>query len=108
MKRFYFRKKSLGLLTAVGFLFWFAEADADPGRYPQFAQQQPSTGAAPEFIYLDQLVDEILQQKRPVIIDVRSLEEYQEAHIKGSISIPLSEISSRLAAFPKDRPVVLY
>lgn len=85
-----------------------AEASADPSRYPQFAQQQLPAGVKPEFINLDDLVDQIIQKHKPVIIDVRSEEEYDESHIKGSISIPLNEVPERLSEIPKDKLVVFY
>lgn len=81
---------------------------ADPGRYPQFAQQQLPPNLVPEFIHLDEFVDEILQRKRLLIVDVRSRQEYEEAHIEGSISLPLDEVSRNLSMISKDRLVVLY
>lgn len=102
-------KKSRRMLLAAMFTLWLSSpAQADPTRYPQFAQQEVPQGLVPEFIHLDQFVDEIVQGKKPLIIDVRSRDEYDEAHIKGSISIPLNEIPLHLGAIPKDRPVVFY
>mgnify|MGYP000601391493 CR=1 FL=1 len=46
--------------------------------------------------------------KRPLIVDVRAKDRYDAGHIKGSVSIPLSEVGSRLAEVPKDRLVVAY
>ena len=89
-------------------LIWCGEAAADPAEYPQYAQQTLPKDVVPEFIYLDLLVDEIVSEKRPLIVDVRSREEYEQSHIKGSISIPLGEIPLHLAEIPKDRLVVLY
>lgn len=94
-------------LLAAGGLLGSGTAAADASRYPEVAQQRPENVAA-EFIGLDQLVEWILEKKGPVIVDVRTAEEYEEAHIKGSVSIPLGEIPRRLAEIPKDRPVILY
>lgn len=108
MKR-YRGKKSWSLLLAAMCSFWvWSHAHADPTRYPQFAQQQLPQGVTPEFIHLNPFVDEIVQGKKPLIIDVRTREEYDEAHIKGAISIPLNEIPLELSAVPKNRLVVLY
>lgn len=93
---------SLGLLVCSG------EAAADPSKYPQYAQYQLPKGVKPEFIYLNQLVDDIVQGKKPLIIDVRSAQEYQELHIKASVSIPLDEVPVQIEKIPKDRPLVLY
>jgi rhodanese-related sulfurtransferase len=42
------------------------------------------------------------------VIDVRPVEEYQAAHIRGAISVPLAQLESRLAELPKDREIVAY
>ena len=42
------------------------------------------------------------------IIDVRSLSEYEEWHIPGSLNIPLQEIRSRLDDVPQAGPIFLY
>jgi len=89
-------------------LIWCGKAVADPAKYPQYAQQTLPKDVVPEFIYLDSLADEITNGKRPFIVDVRSHEEYEQSHIKGSISIPLGEIPLHLAEIPKDTLVVLY
>jgi 3-mercaptopyruvate sulfurtransferase SseA len=81
---------------------------ADPGKYPQYAQQQLPKDVTPEFIHLTNLVDDIIKRKKVTIIDVRSPEEYQESHIKGAISIPLDEVASRAGEIPKDGVAVLY
>ena len=81
---------------------------ADSSRYPQYAQQKLPQGVEPEFIYLDQFVEEIRAGKKPLIVDVRSAGEYQEGHITGSVSIPLGDMAKRLAEIPKDRSVVFY
>lgn len=108
--RFLCGPRELFLLSAIflGLLFCSGESAADPAKYPEFAQQQLPKDITPDFIYLDQLVDEIIGAKKPLIIDVRSDEEYTEAHIKAAIPIPLGEIPLRLAEIPKDRPLVLY
>lgn len=92
----------------LGILIWCERPAADPTKYPEYAQQPLPKDAAPEFIYVDLLVDEITNGKRPLIVDVRSGEEYEQSHIKGSISIPLGEIPLHLAEIPKDKLVVLY
>ena len=92
----------------LGLFLYTGESVADPSRYPQYAQQELPDGVAPDFINLDQLVEQITGGKKPLIIDVRSSEEYEEAHIKAAISIPLGEIPLHLKEIPKDKPVALY
>lgn len=44
-----------------------------------------------------------------LLLDVRTPEEFDEAHIDGAVNIPLSEIERRIAELgSKSRPVVLY
>jgi rhodanese-related sulfurtransferase len=40
------------------------------------------------------------------IIDVRSLGEYSGGHIKGSINIPLGNLTQNLAKLKKDKPII--
>jgi 3-mercaptopyruvate sulfurtransferase SseA len=46
--------------------------------------------------------------RRPVIVDVRAAEAFQQGHIQGAINIPEAEVATRLAEFPKDKLIVAY
>ena len=85
-----------------------AAVHADPSKYPEFAQQQLPDNITPEFIHIDELVAELNAGAKPLIIDVRSDEEYREVHILGAVSAPLGEFKSYLKSIPRDRPLVLY
>jgi hypothetical protein len=43
-----------------------------------------------------------------MIVDVRSAEDYDEAHIPGAVHIPYSETRNRLQEFSGDRDIVFY
>ncbi|AJG24688.1 ArsR/SmtB family transcription factor [Cupriavidus basilensis] len=43
-----------------------------------------------------------------LILDVRPAEEFAAAHLPHARSLPLSELKKKLAALPKDTPVVAY
>jgi rhodanese-related sulfurtransferase len=43
-----------------------------------------------------------------MLIDVREQSEYHEAHIPGSVLIPLGELPERLAEIPTDRDVYVH
>jgi rhodanese-related sulfurtransferase len=102
MKRgFFFVLASLAV-----FLVTQQQVAADPSKYPQFAQQSPPANVS--LISVDELVKEITAGKKPMIIDVRSEEEYREAHILGALSAPLPEFNAYVQSIPKDRPVILY
>jgi|ERR1043166_5399730 rhodanese-related sulfurtransferase/DNA-binding transcriptional ArsR family regulator len=53
----------------------------------------------------------LLQRMRKgeaILIDVRPHEEYVAGHLPGALSVPLSELGSRLPELPKGREVVAY
>ena len=43
-----------------------------------------------------------------VLLDVRNLNEYEAAHIKDALHIPLDELRFRMEEVPKDRPIIAY
>lgn len=48
-----------------------------------------------------------LVNKGAQIIDVRTKEEYQSGHIRGSVNIPLQNLSNNLSKIKKDKPVII-
>jgi hydroxyacylglutathione hydrolase len=42
------------------------------------------------------------------MVDVRTPHEWDEAHVAGSMNLPLSQLSGRLAELPPDRPLIVY
>lgn len=96
----------LFILSSLGLLLFYPPAYADPSKYPQFAQQSPPANVS--LISVDELATDIQAGKKPLIIDVRTDEEYREVHILGALSAPLGEFSAYLQSIPKDRLVILY
>jgi hypothetical protein len=45
---------------------------------------------------------------RPIIIDVRAKQAYDEGHIAGAISFPEADVDARVAELPKDKLIVAY
>ena len=43
-----------------------------------------------------------------MIIDTRSKDTYDAEHAVGALSVPLSELESRLADLPKDKLIAAY
>ncbi len=41
-----------------------------------------------------------------VIIDVRTKAEYQQGHVKGSMNIPLNNLSNHYSKLKKDKPII--
>lgn len=48
----------------------------------------------------------ISQHPHPILLDVRTPQEYKEYHISGAQLIPLNELSDKLKRLPRDRSVV--
>jgi rhodanese-related sulfurtransferase len=55
------------------------------------------------------LVDEAAQKwnQGAFILDVRTVEEWEEGHIPDSTPIPLEELPDRLSEIPRDREIVV-
>lgn len=49
-----------------------------------------------------------LEAGQAVLVDVRSLDAWQQEHAKGAVSIPANELSVRLGEFPKDKQIIAY
>jgi len=96
------------LLLGIFPFFWPVSGQADPSKYPEFAQQTLPEDIKPEFISIEELVQTLKGGAKPVIIDVRSPEEFREVHILSALSAPLAEFKDHLKSIPRDRPVVLY
>ncbi len=60
-----------------------------------------------EAVDREELIERV-RRKSAMVIDVRPVEEFQAGHIPGAISVPLKELESRLAEFPKDKEIVAY
>ena len=51
--------------------------------------------------------DEILSKNNYIIVDVRTKEEYNEKHVKGSINIPYDEIDEK-TSLDKNKTIIVY
>lgn len=50
----------------------------------------------------------LAKNNKVVLVDVRTPEEYRQAHLRGSLLIPLGELNRRAQEIPRDRPVLVY
>jgi phage shock protein E len=50
----------------------------------------------------------IAKDKKVLLLDVRTPEEYRQAHLHGSVLIPLGELEGRIQEVPRDRPLLVY
>ena len=51
---------------------------------------------------------ELWGETRPMVIDVRTEDEYRESHIPGALSAPLLEMADRVSALPEDRDAPIF
>ena len=101
-------KAAMAVVFAVFALTAASSTRADPSRYPQFVQHTLPKDVKPEFISVDELAQEIKNGAKPVIIDVRTAEEFREAHILGAVSAPLAQFQNYMKSVPRDQLAVLY
>ena len=45
---------------------------------------------------------------RPLLLDVRTAEEFSRGHIPGAANVPVDELRSRLGELPRDRQIAVY
>ena len=64
-------------------------------------------GTDTEEVGREELLDRV-RSGRATVIDVRPAEEYAAGHIPGAVSIPLDELTDRLAELPADQEIVAY
>ena len=61
-----------------------------------------------EFIAAEAVL-ELQRAARPMLtVDVRSRQEFEVAHIKGAVNLPLGELPQRYREIPRQGTVVLY
>jgi hypothetical protein len=73
----------------------------------------PGTAAAAgeegvAFIGTDELRRMQTSPRLITIVDVRSVDEFRDSHIKSAVSIPLTELERRFREIPRQGLVVLY
>jgi rhodanese-related sulfurtransferase len=47
-----------------------------------------------------------LVENGAIILDVRTKQEYQAGHVKGSVNIPLNTLESNISKLKKDKPII--
>jgi NADPH-dependent 2,4-dienoyl-CoA reductase/sulfur reductase-like enzyme/rhodanese-related sulfurtransferase len=56
----------------------------------------------------DALLDEVSGQDAPLVLDVRTRREYEDAHLDVAIHLPVDELRDRLDEIPRDRRIAIY
>ncbi len=63
-------------------------------------------GKIKEFFFGKPVDFKALRKAGAVILDVRTIGEYKQGHIQGSINVPLDALSSKLNKLKKDKVVI--
>jgi rhodanese-related sulfurtransferase len=50
----------------------------------------------------------LVEQGQATLLDVRTVQEFNEGHVDGAVNIPIQVLKERLNELPKDKPVVVY
>jgi rhodanese-related sulfurtransferase len=66
-----------------------------------------ATGKDVRLLTVGELRD-ILERGEAVLVDVRTEEQYREGHIKGAVSLPKDQLSTRVRELPEGRLLVSY
>ena len=68
----------------------------------------PCFAGEPKNISSTQAQALLAKDKKIVLLDVRTPEEYRQAHLHGALLIPLGELGKRAQEIPRDKPVLVY
>ena len=77
----------------------------DPINYAGYIAENVLSGRAPVKHWHDLAGRD---EKKSVLLDVRTSEEYQQGHLKESINIPVDELRERLEELPEDKEIWVY
>lgn len=53
-------------------------------------------------------LDNFVEEKNPVFVDVRDIFAFEKSNIKGAIHLPLELLLQEINSIPKNRPVIVY
>jgi NADPH-dependent 2,4-dienoyl-CoA reductase/sulfur reductase-like enzyme/rhodanese-related sulfurtransferase len=79
----------------------------DPVNLAAFIGENDLSGYSP-IVTAAQLKAELASPEPPFVLDVRTLREYEQGHIKGATNIAVDDLRFELGAVPTDRRVVIY
>lgn len=68
----------------------------------------PCLAAPAQNINSAQVKTLLAKEKKIVILDVRTPEEFRQARLHGAVLIPLGELERRMPEIPRDRPLLVY
>jgi rhodanese-related sulfurtransferase len=73
----------------------------------QALESRPDLVERTERITAPTLAEQLALPKTPMVLDVRTEQEWRDKHIAGSLNIPLQRLRERVDEVPRDRDVVV-
>lgn len=70
------------------------------------SSETSGASARPANIDARELQARLAQAEKPFVLDVRETHEYADAHIAGSVLIPLGALQARMGELPRNREIV--
>lgn len=71
-------------------------------------EARPDLVAQTERVTAGVLTEQLDSPEPPLLLDVRTENEWREKHIGDSLNIPLSRLAQRLDELPRDQPIVVH
>ena len=96
-----------GVLLAMAALPAFAAPQVNPQVAAPVAPAAAPTEESARRISATE-ARQALAEGKAVLVDVRPKEAYDMSHAQGAISLPLSDLGSRIGELPKDKLVITY
>ena len=107
----------IALVTAFAFNFFYPAGIALVGQWD--TSQGVVTAKAKNDIVIDDIEIGTVDQARKlydsgkyIFVDARSLEDYEEGHIQGAVSLPVGQFEEKIAAFleryPPEASIITY
>ncbi len=103
---------AIGILALVGVSFYFTNNAMMTGEIDEMREHNDSL--APHEISPGDVVKKVQADEDVVLLDVRTLEEYEEIHLKDALLLPVQELSQEtlnsigLGEGAKNKEIVLY
>jgi 3-mercaptopyruvate sulfurtransferase SseA len=92
--------------VVIGILQSRSGAPAASSELPGSGSVQISTGDIPRVNLAE--AKSAYDSQEAVFVDVRSAESYQQEHIPGALSIPVSEVEARLSELDREAWIITY
>ncbi|MGZ8867230.1 MAG: rhodanese-like domain-containing protein [Thermoanaerobaculia bacterium] len=104
-----FLTSALALFAASAVTAQYLPPKTNPGNPVQITTQQgvdPAIAGAPRISRAEAI--KLIRENKAIYVDVRSKESYDRGHIKGAVSIPNSQMMSRVRELPPGKMVITY